>query len=294
MSSRESYILDMHAILAYTDSSMPVSAKAPRWLYRLAIKRHRIQRRMHWFFSMARYARDFAIEDLPMTVFRHKSLLLRKLGDADMRLQHNKITNLKIASECLHRIVIKPGETFSFWKLVGEPTERRGFVEGMLLSQGEVVAGIGGGLCQLANLLYWIALHSPLTVVERYRHSFDPFPDSGRVLPFGSGATIFYNYIDLQFRNDTGAMFEFLVWVDETHLQGELRSDALPSQTYHVIEKSHRFLRERATNLFFRANELYQQICDRRTGNIIEERLICKNHSRMKYQPPEGAVVEEV
>ena len=50
---------------------------------------------------------------------------------------------------------------------------------------GEVKTSIGGGICQLANLLYWMALHTPLEVIERHHHSFDPFPDSGRTLPFG-------------------------------------------------------------------------------------------------------------
>ena len=46
-------------------------------------------------------------------------------------------------------------------------------------------------------------LHSPLTVVERSEHSFDPFPDNGRVLPWGVGCSIVYNYVDLVVRNDT-------------------------------------------------------------------------------------------
>ncbi|WP_074423376.1 VanW family protein [Serratia sp. 14-2641] len=44
-------------------------------------------------------------------------------------------------------------------------------------------------------------IHSPLVVAERANHSFDPFPDEGRILPFGSGAAIFYNYIDLVLHN---------------------------------------------------------------------------------------------
>lgn len=260
-------------------------------LYKLAVERHRLQRRLSWLVSRVRFAKTRATTDLPFTVYRHKSVLLRKLGNADMRLQHNKVTNLKLASNEIHRIVIKPGETFSFWKLVGNPTEARGFLEGMLLSNGEVVTGIGGGLCQLANLLYWMALHSPLTVVERYRHSFDPFPDSGRVLPFGSGATIFYNYIDLQFRNDTDSTFEILAWVDETFLRGELRADREQPNTYHVVEREHRFLRERTSGKHFRSNEIYRQTRDRRTGTILADQLVCKNHSLMKYEPPAGAVV---
>ena len=53
-----------------------------------------------------------------------------------MRLHENKIANLKIATENVNGILIKPVETFSFWKLVGNPTKKRGFVEGLLISQG--------------------------------------------------------------------------------------------------------------------------------------------------------------
>lgn len=42
-----------------------------------------------------------------------------------------------------------------------------------------------------------MALHTPLTVTERHRHGYDVFPDAERTIPFGSGATCFYNYGDL-------------------------------------------------------------------------------------------------
>jgi VanW like protein len=67
---------------------------------------------------------------------------------------------------------------------------RKGYVDGMLLDNGEATAGVGGGICQLANLLHWMVLHSPLVITERSEHSFDPFPDNGRVLPWGVGCTI--------------------------------------------------------------------------------------------------------
>lgn len=37
----------------------------------------------------------------------------------------------------------------------------------MELSKGEVQKGVGGGICQASNLLYWPSLHSPLTATER-------------------------------------------------------------------------------------------------------------------------------
>ena len=81
----------------------------------------------------------------------------------------------------------------------------------MQLSQGKVTVGVGGGLCPLANLIHWMGLHSPLQLTERHHHSFDPFPDEGRVLPFGSGASLFYNYVDLRFRNPTDQTLQLMV-----------------------------------------------------------------------------------
>lgn len=258
---------------------------------KLAVERHRIRRQLAWQLSSTRFASERAKQPLAYKMFAHKSLLLRKLGNADMRLQHNKVTNLRLAAAKIDKIIIKPGETFSLWKLVGRPTAAKGYLPGMLLSNGEVIEGVGGGLCQLANLLYWMALHSPLTITERYRHSYDVFPDSGRVLPFASGATIFYNYVDLQFRNDTDKAFEFKVWVDDEFLCGELLTDQEPAHSYSIVERDHNFIHETKTGKFYRENKLFQQTHDRKTGNLLSDKLVTENHSEMKYQPPVGAQV---
>lgn len=259
----------------------------------LAIERHRLRRQFTWHLGKTRYAHKRLDGFLASKIFSHKSLLLRKLGNADMHLQYNKVTNLRLAALKIDKIVVKPGETFSLWKLVGRPTTKKGYLPGMLLSNGEVVEGIGGGLCQLANLLYWMALHSPLTITERYRHSYDVFPDSGRVLPFASGATIFYNYVDLQFRNDTEVDFEFHVWVDDEFLRGELYSSAEPATSYSIVERDHKYIHDLKTGKYYRENKLFQQIHDRRTGNLLSNKLVTENHSEMKYTPPVGVEVEE-
>lgn len=231
---------------------------------------------------------------LPFRVTSHESILLRKLGTADMRLQQNKRTNLRIASSKIDGVVIRPGETFSFWRLVGWPTAGKGYVNGMLLSNGKVLEGIGGGLCQSANLLYWMALHSPLTVSERHRHSYDIFPDSGRVLPFGTGAAVYYNYVDLQFFNPTNITFQINIGVDETHLHGEIRSDALVPTSYKIIERDHRFLQSAQSGKVFRENTIYRQTFDKRTGNMIADDLLYKNHCKTLYQLPTSTPVIEI
>lgn len=190
-------------------------------------------------------SKSYTENDLEFRVHSHQSLLMRKLGDSDTRLQKNKITNLKIASENINNLMLKPGQSFSFWFLVGRPSESRSYVNGMFLSKGRVIEGIGGGLCQLSNLLYWMFLHSDLTITERHHHSHDVFPDSGRVLPFGSGATIMHNYVDLKVKNNTDSTFQVKVWLTNHHLKGEIRSDKKQKNKYHVIEKNHKFISSR-------------------------------------------------
>ena len=107
-----------------------------------------------------------------------------------MQLQRNKVTNLRLAAAGSDGLLIRPGETFSFNSVVGNCTRRKGYVDGMRLSDGAAESGVGGGICQLANLVHWMFLHAPLTVVERSEHTFDPFPDRGRVLPWGVGCSI--------------------------------------------------------------------------------------------------------
>jgi vancomycin resistance protein VanW len=98
--------------------------------------------------------------------------MLRELKNVDMWLQHNKVASLGIAASCIDGLIVKPGQTFSFWRLVGKPTARRGF-NGMVLRNGTVQQGMGGGLCQMTNLIYWITIQTDLTVTERWRHGFD-------------------------------------------------------------------------------------------------------------------------
>jgi len=220
---------------------------------------------------------------LPFSCFAHKTLLLRQLKDVDMWMQYNKIKNLRIATGEVNGIVLHPGEIFSFWKLIGNPTKRKGYVDGMILHNGSFHAGTGGGLCQLSNLIFWMTIHTPLTVIERHRHGYDVFPDSSRTQPFGSGATCFYPHGDLMIRNDTQDDYQLLVSVGEAFLEGEWRVSAQSQYKYNVIEKNHEMKGEYWGG-FSRHNELYQQKFDL-MGHLIDEKLIVKNAAIMMYSP---------
>ncbi len=260
---------------------MPRLSELHPLLYHARIHQQRLFRQVRDRAQGHKFAQATRSESLPFRCIKHQSLLRRKLGNSDPKLQENKIVNLELAHRSINGIVIQPGETFSFWKCVGQATAAKGYVAGMQLSQGEVKTGIGGGLCQLANLLYWMALHTPLTIVERHHHSFDPFPDEQRTLPFGSGAGIFYNYIDLRFYNPTDQPFQIRVWLTENHLKGAIYTASSWLYSYHVFEQNHRFIQENSQ--IYRSNEIWRSRIDKRTGNHLETELLMTNLAEVKY-----------
>ncbi len=251
-------------------------------IYKTRIWQKRAFRKLSDATNGVKFASEITSESLAFTCKKHQSLLRRRLGNSDPELQENKVQNLQIACPTLDGLLIKPGETLSFWNRLGEATAEKGYVEGMQLSQGEVVRGVGGGLCQLANLLYWMALHTPLEVVERHHHSFDPFPDENRTLPFGSGAGVFYNYIDLRFFNPTDITFQVRTYLTEQHLKGAILSSVETPYSYHIVEKEHRFVTE--GDKTFRENEIWREMIDRRTGNRVGEEMLVRNHAEIKYE----------
>lgn len=252
--------------------------------YFLSIWHKRLKRQAQWRLDDKQYTQHYQAEKLPFRVKKHQSKLIKKLGESDMQLQYNKVKNLELAVAHIHQILIKPSETFSFCKTVGLPTRAKGFLEGMELSRGEARPGIGGGICQISNLLHWLALHSPLTIAERHHHSFDPFPDDGRVLPFASGATVFYNYRDFQLTNNTPWTFQLNLWLTDKLLEGELRIDTELDFAYHVYEQNHRF--EEKGGKYYRANEIWRKkIAKFRGGEVLGREMMVKNYAEVKYVP---------
>ncbi|MFZ5351930.1 MAG: VanW family protein [Bacillota bacterium] len=240
-------------------------------------------RYVYWYFSKTRFARNTDNNLQPCIVFEHKTPLLRKLKNVDMWLQHNKVKNLAIAIKALDRIIIRPGETFSFWRVVGKPTRFKGYVKGLVLFSGGFGTGIGGGLCQMTNLIYWMTLHTPLTVKERYRHSYDVFPDADRTQPFGSGATCVYNYRDLQICNNTEETYQLHIYLTEEHLCGEWRASNHSSFRYEVYEKEHHIDHE-IWGGYTRHNTICRKVFDR-DGTYLYEEYLTENHAIMMYPP---------
>lgn len=253
--------------------------------YRILLGRiyYTSKRYIEWYFSRTRFAKARADTCFPYIVSTHQTPLLRQLKDVDMWLQYNKVKNLEIATKQLDGIIIHPGETLSYWKLIGNPTKGKGYVEGMVLFYGGFKPGIGGGLCQLSNLLYWITLHTPLEVVERHRHSYDVFPDANRTQPFGSGATCAYNYLDLRIHNPTNEPYQLKVFLTDDQLVGEWYTTHSPIHSYEIYEKEHKITLEHWGG-YVRHNLIYRRVCNNK-GVLVQDEYVTENHAIMMYQP---------
>lgn len=93
--------------------------------YRISVQKCRCMRHLRDWTSGKKFAAEKSDEPLPMLIYRHKSLIRRKLGNVHMDLQENKAVNLSLAAPKVTGILIRPGETFSFWHLVGSLSPKR-------------------------------------------------------------------------------------------------------------------------------------------------------------------------
>ena len=245
---------------------------------KLGKKYYILKRYFKWYIGNTLWAKQQQASPLDVEVFSHRSLVLRPLKDVDMYLQHNKRKNLEIAIEKINGITLKPKECFSFWKCVGKPSKRKGYLEGLVLSQGKIDKGIGGGLCQLGNLIFWMVGHSELSVKERYRHGYDVFPDVNRKVPFGAGATLSYNYIDLQLFNPTDKTFRLHFWLDDKYLHGKITCDQ-SSASFQLVERNH-LMRQQYWGGYSRHNQIFKV-----NTATKEETLLVENHALMMYEP---------
>lgn len=241
------------------------------------------KRYLLWCLPKYIWAKQRQQERLPAVQASHATPLLRHLRGEEMVWQENKVTNLKLAVSRLDGLILKPGETFSYWRLIGRPTARKGYKEGMVLFLGRIGGDIGGGLCQLSNLIFWMTLHTPLTVTERYRHSHDVFPDSNRTQPFGSGATCAYPHRDLMIRNDTDRPYQLCLRVGETHLEGAWRSVEPPSLRFRIVERDAR-IDQAPWGGYIRHNQLWREVRDL-SDTLLEEQYLCTNDAIMMYSP---------
>lgn len=108
-----------------------------------------------------------------------------------------RTTNLKLAASKINGTVLMPGETFSYNKVVGARTIAAGYKEAPIYVSGEVVDGLGGGICQITSTLYNAVVYANLDIVERTNHQFVP-----SYVTASRDATVVYGSLDFKFKNN--------------------------------------------------------------------------------------------
>ncbi|RSS78338.1 VanW family protein, partial [Streptomyces sp. WAC06614] len=110
-----------------------------------------------------------------------------------------RTTNIARAVELINGSVVRPGETWSFNKTVGERTKENGFVDGIMINDGRYVKSPGGGVSAVATTMYNAAFFAGVKPVEHGAHSFyiERYPE-------GREATVAWGSLDLRWLNDSG------------------------------------------------------------------------------------------
>lgn len=108
--------------------------------------------------------------------------------------------NVGLASKSVDETVLLPGEIFSFNNIVGPRTIENGYKIAPVIFKGELVDGVGGGICQVSSTLYNTVLLSHLGVVERTNHTIP-----STYVPLGLDATVSYGVLDFKFQNTSTA-----------------------------------------------------------------------------------------
>lgn len=130
-----------------------------------------------------------------------KENIEEKIAEFSTRLPNDteaRDDNIKLACKKIDGNIVKSGETFSLWDVLGCPTKENGYEKAKTFTaDGKVTQSYGGGICQLSTTLYNAVLKvEGLKVIERHEHSRDvPYVKDGK------DAAVSYNTADFKFEN---------------------------------------------------------------------------------------------
>lgn len=249
--------------------------------YELSRQKEILKRKLKDLFSGNKFAKERTEEKLPVVVYAFRSNMIKRAPGVDLTSQLNKAVNIQIASGKINGVIVRPGEVFSFWRLVGNVRRKDGYKDGRIIIRDKLLTGVGGGLCNLGNTVNRIIQHSPLQVTEFHKHSDALAPDEGPRVPLGAGTAVGYNYLDYRFRNNTDQAVQLLLWCDGEDLCGELRAEKEFPHIYELVEEDHHFRKE--GEHYFRVSKLYRRIISRETGQEIGKELVWNNHSEVMF-----------
>ncbi|NQV12707.1 MAG: VanW family protein [Parcubacteria group bacterium] len=129
----------------------------------------------------------------------------------------NRKHNIRVGSDKLNGILVKPGEEYSLIKNIGEVNAEGGYLPELVIKENKTIPEYGGGLCQIATTNFRAAVKAGLDITERKSHSYAV----SYYNPQGTDATVYIPHPDLRFINDTPAYILIQTRIDGNKLYFE-------------------------------------------------------------------------
>lgn len=237
------------------------------------------------------YAKEKSNKLLPFEIFHTKITLINENTGYDIKYQENKVFNVKLASNTINGVLIKPRETFSFWQLVRSAEKTAKYKEGLCLTNGKIKPKRGGGLCLISDLLFLLFLHSPLTITERHNHPVKEFPSPPDTNLEGIDATITEGWLDLKVTNNTENTFQIVLYFDDIYEYAYLLVNNKPDYKYEIVNRDLHYYRKDEN--IYESVKVIQQKIDKQTNKLVGEKKLYTNTLKILYELPDTITVEE-
>lgn len=239
-------------------------------------------------FDSNTYARTQRKSLLPSEIFAKSEPMVNPDSGYDIKYQYNKAHNLQVAARKLHGLVIQPGETFSFCLAIKDADKETPYKDGLSLVGGEIKGEYGGGLCQLSNLLYWLFLHTQLTIVERHGHGTEAVTPADPDILAGIDATIAEGWLDLKVKNETSHTYQLSVTFDEDNICAKILADTDRCFDYELYNPSKTYIRRGGQ--IVEQSTLARRKTNRFSGQTADE-VLYTNTCVIEYPLPSGTEI---
>ena len=141
--------------------------------------------------------------------------------------------NLIRGAEQMNGQIVMPGETFSVEEALGPVDYEHGFTDAGVISNGQHVDALGGGLSQIGTTMFHAGFEAGMDDVEHHPHSY-----YFSRYPAGREATLWTGQKDVKFANSTPYAALIQAWVAD----GEVHARIWSTHYYDVsITSSERY-----------------------------------------------------
>lgn len=233
-----------------------MAAKRLTQIFPFLLPLRRWQRKVFFYakmrFDKNVYAKRRLDTLLPHSIYSVSSVMINRRSGFPIEYQYNKAHNLALASKTMQHVIIRPGQTFSFYQLVRKADKREHFKDGLVLENGRLKTSYGGGLCQLSSLLFQLFLHSPLVITERHAHARETLPPAQPEETVGLDAAVSEGWLDLKAYNPTQSAFQLEFELDQEYIHIQLLSDSPPQYRYKVFNSK--------LSYFYREARLFRNV----------------------------------